>query len=106
MLTYTSDDNLVYQKKKVNGCNIAKYFHKIIYTTANKYTLDIDYKNSIFIDDNPKELIGLAETQAYKIIRIKRTDCKYSKIQINSPKIIEFENLNFYNGNIKFEKRA
>lgn len=106
LLTYTTEGNLEYQKKKIFGSNIKKYFDKIIYTTTNKYTLNINYKDSAFIDDNPEELIGLANTETKKIIRIKRNDCKYSIIEINSPKIMEYENLYFYNDFVKTKQKS
>lgn len=62
-----------YQLKKINCCNFTKYFKNIIITT-NKGKENIDYENSLFIDNNPKEIENLSKASATKIIRIKRKD--------------------------------
>lgn len=89
LLTQTTTDNIPYQKRKIDGCGLKHFFDDIIFTTTNKYTLDIDYKNSTFVDDNPTELLGLCKADAKNIIRVKRADCKYSKIQLYNNKIVE-----------------
>ena len=94
LLTYTSNENLEYQKLKVENSGITKYFDDIIYTTNNKYSLDIDYSDSVFIDDNPKEIIGLCDKNTLQIIRIKRPDAKYSYVQIDKSDVIEISSLN------------
>ena len=93
LLTYTSAENLDYQKLKIQGSGLDKYFDDKIYTTTNKYLLDIDYKNSVFIDDNPDEVLGIYNKNAMQVIRIKRPDVKYSKIEINQKGIIEVSSL-------------
>lgn len=69
LLTYGNND---YQLDKINYSKIKKYFNDIIITQKNKNLLDIDYNNSIFIDDNPKELKGLLNNNCYNIIRLCR----------------------------------
>ena len=93
LLTYTSAENLDYQKLKIQGSGLDKYFDDKIYTTTNKYLLDIDYKNSVFIDDHPDEVLGIYNKNAMQVIRIKRPDVKYSKIEINQKGIIEVSSL-------------
>ena len=69
MLTWGNNE---YQLDKINCSNISKYFDEMIITQKYKYELDIDYKNSIFIDDNPRDLKGLMNNNSYKIIRLCR----------------------------------
>lgn len=69
-----------YQTRKINGSNLKGYFKDIIITDKNKSTLsNIDYKNSIFIDNNPEEIKRFKEVGAKKVIRIRRDVDKYSK---------------------------
>lgn len=93
LLTYTDEKNMEYQKRKIKGSGLSKFFKQIIYTTTNKFSLNLNYKNSIFIDDNPAELIGLSNTNPLQIIRVKREGVKYSLIKIDNKNIIEVSNL-------------
>ncbi len=93
MLTYSSSDNHVFQNKKILGSKISEFFDNIIITT-DKGKENIDYKNAIFIDDNPKDLITLYYKNAKQVIRIKRRFNKYSKIHIDKKlNIKEFQSL-------------
>ena len=67
-----------YQLKKINCCKFKKYFKRII-ITEDKTKEDIDYKNSIFIDNSPKDLKKLMSVGATNLIRIKHDDDPYSK---------------------------
>ena len=78
ILTYAQEGNTDEQMRKIKGSKLDKYFDDIIITTVPKWTLDLDYKNGFFIDDNPKELAGLYKNNPYKIVRIKRNNTKYS----------------------------
>lgn len=78
-----------YQQKKIEGSNLKKYFKNIIITDKDKSKLNLDYKNSLFIDNNPKEIKKFLEVSKY-VIRIKRKEDKYSKIESNS---LEYNNL-------------
>ena len=69
MLTWGNNE---YQLDKINCANITKYFNELIITKEYKYQLDIDYKNSIFIDDNPRDLKGLMNNNSFKVIRLCR----------------------------------
>lgn len=84
--------NKEYQEKKINSSNLKKYFKDIIITDKNKSKLNIDYTNAIFIDNNPNELKKFYNSNATKLIRIKRNEDKYSKINLNIINIPEFEN--------------
>ena len=68
-----------YQLKKINCCRFKKYFKKIIITTDKAHE-NIDYQNSIFIDNNPKEIENLSRVGATKIIRLKRKDDSHFNI--------------------------
>jgi len=88
ILTYIPDKkNRDYQIKKIKGSGIEKYFDDIIITSEYKFTLDLDYKNSIFIDDDPRDLNGLYEKKPIKVIRIRKKNNKRSKIDIDNKKV-------------------
>lgn len=71
-----------YQEKKIKCCRFNKYFKKVIITT-DKGSLDIDYENSWFIDNNPKEIERLSSVGAKNIIRIKRYDDYHFSVPCN-----------------------
>ena len=83
-----------YQLKKINSTNISKYFKKIIITNKDKSKLNIDYQNSIYIDNNPLELKKFYNAKSKYLIRIKRNTDKYSKINLDIENIPEFINFN------------
>lgn len=83
LLTYVTKESLPYQLLKLNGSGIAGYVDDIIVSSTYKYKLDLDYENGIFIDDNPKDLLGLYSKNPIKVIRIKRPENKYSVKEIN-----------------------
>ena len=93
LLTLASEDNRVYQEKKIYGSGLSDFFDKIIITSKPKYLLDLDFENSVFIDDNPKDLLELHSKNPLKIIRIRRVGNSYSKIEIDTPQISEFLDL-------------
>jgi len=78
-----------YQRKKINSSNISNFFKNIIITEKDKSKLDIDYENSIFIDNNPIEIERFHNSNAKKIIRIIRENEKYSKDICNVLNVIE-----------------
>lgn len=86
LLTYGHQN---YQRKKINSSNIFDYFKDIIITEKDKSKLDIDYENSIFIDNNPIEIKRFHNSNAKKIIRIIRENEKYSKEVCNVLNVIE-----------------
>ena len=88
------EDNIEYQKMKIEGSEIKKYFSSDpIIITKPKGELELDYKNGIFIDDNPKELKSLYDAGAKRIIRIKRPNAKYSNEELNISEIEEYTEL-------------
>lgn len=90
ILTFLPKSNQAYQMKKILGSGISQYFDGIIMTTEYKFLLDINYKNGIFIDDDPRDLNGLFQSKAKKVIRIRKPNNKRSKIDIDNPEIEEF----------------
>lgn len=96
ILTYCKD-SLEYQSIKVVGSKLANFFDAVYITSVPKYTLDIDYTNGIFIDDNPDDLLGLYSNNAKQVIRLRRQENKYSVKDINNPYIKEYLNFNEIN---------
>ena len=96
--------NINYQNKKIKHSNISKYFKDIIITNKDKSTLDIDYENWIFIDNNPLELKKFHNSKAKNLIRIKRDSDKYSKLNLNIENIPEFTSFDELSKNKYIEK--
>ena len=67
-----------FQREKMAISGLEPLFDDIIYTNKLKYQLDIDYANSIFIDDSLRDLAGLLEAGAQEVIRVKRPSGKNS----------------------------
>ena len=82
--------NKEYQEKKIKSSNLKKYFKDIIITNKDKSKLNIDYTNGIFIDNNPNELKKFYNSNATYLIRIKRNEDKYSKLNLDIKNIPEF----------------
>ena len=72
-----------YQKEKVLNAKIDNYYNDLIVTMKHKGDLELDYNNSIFIDDNPKEINSILDRIAKKVIYVKRDNAKYNDISIN-----------------------
>jgi len=89
MLTFIYPGNQEYQMQKILGSELAQYFDVLIITTERKYSLDIDYENGIFIDDNPKDLTGLYERKPLRLIRMRRPNNKRSNIEMDIKEIEE-----------------
>lgn len=96
MLTYCKE-SLEYQSIKVAGSKLADFFDALFITSVPKYTLDINYSNGIFIDDNPSDLLGLYSKNAKQVIRLRRPGNKYSVKDMNNPDIKEYSNFNEIN---------
>lgn len=89
LLTYGDKD----QWHKIECSGLKKYFSSIIVTDKKKDQLkDIDYNNSIFIDNNVNDLLGFFYANAKKVIRIRRESDKYSKIDTGILEIPEYKN--------------
>ena len=94
ILTYAQKGNTDEQMQKIKGSGLDKYFDDIIITIVPKWTLELDYENGFFIDDNPKELSGLFKNNPLKIVRIRRENNKYSSRPLaDGIKIDEYKNL-------------
>lgn len=78
-----------YQNRKIESSKLSKYFQDIIITDVYKSQLDINYKDNLFIDNNPKELIKF-QNKGGKIIRIRRIEDKYSLIDLDN--VLEYKN--------------
>lgn len=91
LLTCGGENN---QKDKIKASGIDHFFSEIIITPEDKSKLDnVDYKNSIFIDNNPQEVIRFIKAGAKKVIRIRRDTDKYSKIDLNISNVEEYTSL-------------
>lgn len=76
ILTY---GNIKYQQKKIHNCDILEYIKEVIITEKKKSDINnIDYENSIFIDNNPTQIKALKD-KTDNVIRIRRKTDKYSK---------------------------
>lgn len=91
LLTYGNND---YQFKKIQKANIIKYFQDIIITNESKANLSINYCDSIFIDNNPDELLGYYNRGAKNLIRIKKDSDKFAKISTNIDNVVDFSDFN------------
>ena len=78
LLTYSVPETFEFQKKKVENSGLINFFDEVIITSKQKCELDTDYQNSVFVDDDPKQLLGLCRKNPANVIRIKRKDGKYS----------------------------
>lgn len=90
LLTY-GDFN--YQNEKISNCFIKEYFNQIIITSKLKGELDLDYQNSIFIDDSKEQIESLLKKNS-KVIRIKRKGNKHSIDEISN--VLEYASLEEY----------
>ena len=85
VLTY---GNFEFQKRKIEGSKIKDYFKDIIITEFDKTKLVLDKTNSIFVDNNPKEICQLYNS-GYNVIRIRRDTDKYSSLNTNISEVTE-----------------
>ena len=51
--------NIDYQKEKILNAKLDSLYNKLMVTMKHKGELKLDYENSIFIDDNPKEILSI-----------------------------------------------
>ncbi len=83
ILTYVAD-GFDYQMHKIMGTSVIDNVTNIIMCTKSKGELALDYENGYFIDDNPKELVGLfnAGVSEDRIFRIVRKGAGYADVKI------------------------
>ena len=81
-----SKGNVLYQKEKIVNSKILDYCNDMIITTNFKGNLEIDYENSIFIDDNPNEIKSILEKKTKHIFYIQREDAKFKEF-INDKRV-------------------
>lgn len=83
-----------WQSLKISNSGIEDYINDIVITEEEKSKLDyINYSSSIFIDDDPNQILGFLEKNPVKVIRIKRENCGNSSIVLDNKDIIECESL-------------
>ena len=82
ILTFSANPSTKYQKLKISGSGLEEFFDEIIITDKSKADQNIDYADSVFIDDSPKVIAELYEKRPLKIIRINRENSTYSKIKL------------------------
>ena len=87
-----SKGNMEYQSKKIINSGILDYCDDVIITMRHKGDLKLDYKNSIFIDDNPKEIESIMKSSPKMVIRIKRNNSRYNDVLLKN--ILEVSNFN------------
>lgn len=92
MLSYY-EYGLEYQTAKIVGSKLSNLFDCIIVTGNNKYELNIDYSNGIFIDDKPSDLLGLLSKNPKEVIRLRRPGDKYSEKDLETSNIKEYTSL-------------
>lgn len=102
LLTFLPERNQEYQLQKVRGSGLAKYFDVMILTTSLKFTLDLKYENGVFIDDKPRDLEGLKTKSPLRLIRMRRSNNKYSNVDMNLENMEEYTS--FDDINIDFNK--
>lgn len=85
--------SMQYQTAKISGSGLSELFDAIYITSTYKFDLDINYQNGIFIDDNPRDLLGLYKKNAHQVIRLRRIENKYSAEDIKNTNIKEYSDL-------------
>lgn len=91
ILTY---GNKEFQWLKVKNSGIESYVSQVLITDKSKSNLDyISYKNGIFIDDSPDEIVGFLSRNPIKVIRIKRKNASRFSIALDNKDIVECEGL-------------
>lgn len=84
ILTFSRGYDNDYQMLKLTGSGISKLVDGVFICSKDKGELNLDYKNGIFVDDNPKQLASLfnAGVSEDRLFRIKRKNEKYSSVEI------------------------
>ena len=85
--------NSDYQREKIFNSHLDRYYNKLIVTMKHKGKLNLDYENSVFIDDNPIEIQSIMDKKPKMMIRMQRENSKYSDISLNMD-ILTIKSLN------------
>lgn len=92
IVTYIPNkNNFEYQMQKLTGAGILEYCDTIVITSNLKATLELDYKNGIVIDDDPRDLTQLYEKNPIRLIRIRKPNNKRSLKDMDNKDIEEYE---------------
>ena len=95
ILSY-NESKLYFQTVKIAGSGLLKYVDGLITTLTLKGDIPLDFSNSIFIDDKPKDLMSIYKNHPLNIYRIRRKNDTYSNEEIkldNENTIVEFNSL-------------
>ena len=95
--------NIDYQKMKIENAKLDNYYSNLIVTMKHKGDLNIDYGKSIFVDDNPTEILSILNMKPKLIIRVQRDDSLYSDILIDKD-VLSYKNLKEIEINKKLDK--
>lgn len=76
--------NHEFQQKKILNANIQDYYSDLVITMKHKGSLEVDYKSSTFIDDNPIEIKSILRRKPQELIRIKRSGSKYDDVVLEN----------------------
>lgn len=82
LLSY-NDTRLYYQALKVAGSGILEFVDGLITTSTIKGDMPLNFKNGVFIDDKPRDLISIFNKKPINIYRIRRPSEKYSNQETN-----------------------
>lgn len=90
LLSNCKESGLQFQATKILGSGLSDYFDGLYISVTQKYELDLDYTNGIFIDDRPSDLLGLYSKNPIEVIRIRRKENKYSSTDLGNYQIKEY----------------
>ncbi len=98
ILTFVFPKNLSQQALKLTGSGLLEYVDEVYTVTSSKSKLHLDFENSTFIEDSPKEIEDFYNSGARNIIRIikpnneKRTSKKLN-IPVEIPTFTTFDDI-------------
>lgn len=95
ILTFSKPSDYEFQMRKLMGSGVNDFVDGFVICSKNKGELNLDYKNGIFIDDNPDQLTSLfnAGVGEDRLFRIKRKNEKYSLDEITGFSPREYDTL-------------
>lgn len=95
VLTYSRAYDSDFQMLKLIGSGINEFIDGVFICSKDKGKLNLDYKNGIFIDDNPDQLVSLykANVSEDRLCRVIRKNEKYSLVEITEFTPKEYDTL-------------